>query len=534
MARRIATVRGVALAPGVSKNGRLYTPENISKAFERATTRLADPGARPLTMFTHHDGAGNPTHLVGRITRLAKDRDSKVRFAADVADTAHGQDIAALTATEDGQPAYLDGVSIRGRWIGPVRRVRMPDGTVAETADDLEILGLDYTDRPGVGDARIESSTAVTDTDPAEGEPGAGLIFESVDQVLVEATQTPFGDVPYADIGYLPDRVKRYPLDSVQGVRSAWVSISEADTGRLYTPLQLKRTKGRIKKAAKTFGVNVDAGPTVPLAEDAQYDAVTECMGTGGAGFSISARNGPISVSISAYDGIEPAELEVIAKAAMGAACLALRAMDPDMDADIDVPGAPDADTDSSMEAASQRPDDNQMESAARTAPVTEAAAPPLPSPPAPAAGARPITQEVAAVSEPQIPAVAEQAPAAPAPSITLTAEQFQQLIAGRAAPVAEAAPAAPAAPVVETEDQKIARLVAEGMAAQRGALLDELREEVRQTGPVRKGVRTQSPGGRAVTEGAGAAADDPDAVRRSQNEALLNWVSNGRYSLDD
>ncbi len=137
-------------------------------------------------------------------------------------------------------------------------------------------------------------------------------------------------------------------------------------------------------------------------------------------------------------------------------------------------------------------------------------------------------------MSEPQIPAVAEQAPAAPAPSITLTAEQFQQLIAGRAAPVAEAAPAAPAAPVVETEDQKIARLVAEGMAAQRGALLDELREEVRQTGPVRKGVRTQSPGGRAVTEGAGAAADDPDAVRRSQNEALLNWVSNGRYSLDD
>ena len=557
MARRIATVRGIALAPGVSKNGRLYTPENIGRAFERASTRLADPKARPLTMFTHHDGAGNPTHLVGRIAQLTKDRSSTVRFRSDIADTEHGRDIANLTATEDDQPAFLDGVSIRGRWIGPVRRVRMPDGSMVETADDLEILGLDYTDRPGVDDARIESSTPVGPDDPAEGELGGSLIFESVDRVLVEATSAPYGEVPYADPGYQKDRQKRYPLDTKRHAQAAWAYINQGDNTKPYTASQLKRVKGRIRKALKGFGVTTsEAAPSVPLAEDAAWETVTECVGDSGAGFSIQARNGPISVSISAYDGIEPAELEVIAQAAMGAACLALKAMDPDMDADIDVPGAPDADTDSSMEAAGQRPNDDQMETApvpgdrltedqqralaaahlppgTLVTPAVLAAALAQTAPPAPAAGARPITQEVPAVSEPQSPAVAEQAPATPAPAITLTADQFQQLLAGRA-PVAESAPAAPAAPIVETEDQRVARLVAEGMAAQRGQLLDELREEVRQAGPVRKGLRTQTPGGRAVAEQTEGAEPTPEDERRARNEALLNWVSNGRYSLDD
>ena len=452
MARRIATVRGIALAPGVSKNGRLYTPENIGKAFERASTRLADPKARPLTMFTHHDGAGNPTHLVGRIAQLTKDRSSTVRFRSDIADTEHGRDIANLTATEDDQPAFLDGVSIRGRWIGPVRRVRMPDGSMVETADDLEILGLDYTDRPGVDDARIESSTPVGPDDPAEGELGGSLIFESVDRVLVEATSAPYGEVPYADPGYQKDRKKRYPIDTKRHAQAAWAYINQADNAKPYTASQLKRVKGRIRKALKGFGVTTsEAAPSVPLAEDQQRAL--------------------------AAAGLPPGT--VVTPAVLAAAL-------------------------------------------AQTAP------------PAPAAGARPITQEVPAVSEPQTPAVAEQAPATPAPAITLTAEQFQQLLAGRA-PVAEFAPAAPAAPVVETEDQRVARLVAEGIAAQRGAILDELREEVRQTGPVRKGIRTERPGGQAVAEQAeGGTEQSPEDERRARNEALLNWVSNGRYSLDD
>jgi hypothetical protein len=515
MARRIATIRGVALRPGVSKNRRLYTKENISRAFERASARLAEDDSRPLTMYTHHDGATDATRLVGRITKLVQEKDGTVRFHGDIADTKHGRDIHALVDTEDGEPAFLDGVSIRGRWVGPVRMVRLSDGTTAETADDLEIDGVDFTSKPGVDGARIESTSAVAGGGAAETWTGEGLIFESADRVLVEATKTPYGDVPYADPGYLPDKKKRYPVDTERRARAAWSYINQADNARQYTANQLKRVKGRIKSALRKFGVKVTetVAPLVPLAEDAAYEAVAECMGDLGAGFSISARNGPISVNICAYDGIEPAELEVIAKAAMAAACDALKAMDPDMDADIDVPGAPDADTDSSMEAAKPvRPDDDQMEAAPAAAPALAETAPAAP------AAATPTPQEVPAVSEqPTTPAVAEAAttPTPVAPMIALTPDQFQQLLAGR-----------PAVPVVETEEQRIARLVAEGVAAQREQLIEELRNEVRHAGPGRKGLSRPRPG--AVTE---AAADDPEAQRAASNEALLQWVSNGRYS---
>lgn len=527
MARRIATVRGVAIRPGVSKNGRLYTAENIAKAVARANARMADPTGRPLTMYTHHAGATDASRLVGRLTGLVLEKDGSARFTGDIADTHHGRTIAALTDTDDGDP-FLEGVSIRGRWIGQERPVRMQDGTVAQTADDLEIDGLDFTSRPGVDGARIEASTA--DPDAAEAFTEPGLIFESADLVLVEATKTPYGDVDYADPGYLPDKKKRYPLNNVRRARAAWSYINQAKNARQYTANQLKRVKGRIKKALRQFGVTVTAetAPLVPLAEDATYGAVEECYGDTGAGFSLTARNGPITVNISAYDGIEPAELAVIAKAAMSAACDALAAMDPDMDADIDIPGAPDADTDGSMEAA-VRPDDDQMETAPPAPALTTETAPTAP------VGETTTPQEVPAVSEPQTPAVAEQAPApTAAPMIALTQEQFQMLL-GRQAPVAETAPAAPApavpaapaAPVTETQEQRIARLVREGVAAERGQLVESLREEMRQTGPARRGLSRQTPG--TVTEA--AAAGDPNAQRQAFNDALLAWASNGRYS---
>jgi hypothetical protein len=125
-------------------------------------------------------------------------------------------------------------------------------------------------------------------------------------------------------------------------------------------------------------------------------------------------------------------------------------------------------------------------------------------------------------VSEP-IPAVET---ATPAPMIALTQEQFAQLLGRTApAPAQESAPAP--APVVETEEQRIARLVAEQLQTERAALVESLRAEVRQSGPARKGLRTEQPGGTAVSE-------SEEDIRRNTNAALLSWVSNGRYSMDD
>jgi hypothetical protein len=525
----IATIRGTAIAPGVSRNGRLYTAELLGRAVERANAAIAR--GEPHTMLTHHGAEDDSTRIVGRVTALSQREDGSVAFEAEIADTAHGRDIAALVT---GDQPFLDGVSIRGAWRGPVRREQY-EGRTVETADDLDLFGLDFTKTPGVLAARIERGTA-----PAESAEPGRLVYESVAEATAAKIKAPYGPVQYADPGYRGS-VKRYPIDTVKHARAAWSYINKPANAADYTPQQLKRIRSRIKAALKKFGVSVS--------ETTSFGDVTEFYGDEpagmGGGFCIDAHNGPVSVTVRCC-GIDPAELRVIAAAAMDAAVDALQCLDPDMDADIDVPGAPNADSDGDME--TRRPDDDQMETAPITAadidllresgmrpgePITAArlaasrALALAKTAPADQVGETTKRQEVPAVSEPTQAVETASTP----PMIALTQEQFQQLL-DRAAPAAaatETAPPAPAAePVAETDEQRIARIVAERLASEREQLEESLRAELRQVGPARKGLRTETPGGAAVGE------PSPDEIRRNTNEALLSWVSNGRYSMDD
>jgi HK97 family phage prohead protease len=74
----------------------------------------------------------------------------------------------------------------------------------------------------------------------------------------------PYGDVPYADPGYLDadgnqasksgkPGVKRYPL-SADKVMAAWTYISQKANAGQYTPEQLKSIKGKIKAAMAKHG----------------------------------------------------------------------------------------------------------------------------------------------------------------------------------------------------------------------------------------------------------------------------------------
>jgi hypothetical protein len=179
------------------------------------------------------------------------------------------------------------------------------------------------------------------------------------------------------------------------------------------------------------------------------------------------------------------------------------------MDGDMDVPGADAEDTDGDMgeTAATNTPASAQIAEADTVlsaaavaeadpedsaAPVADDAPPAAPEP-----AADPHTeQEEPAVSEPTIPAVEPSPAAATTPAgVTLSDDQFAQLLAAmRPAPAMAAAEAAPAAPVVESapvaaesDEQRIARLVAEGVAAAKASLIQDFVEEGR--GPVRKGL---------------------------------------------
>lgn len=89
------------------------------------------------------------------------------------------------------------------------------------------------------------------------------------------AAKKPYGDVPYADPGYLDadgnqasksgkPGVKRYPLTSDK-VMAAWSYINQAKNAGQYTAAQLAAIKGRIKAAMAKFGHKVGQGNSAPL-----------------------------------------------------------------------------------------------------------------------------------------------------------------------------------------------------------------------------------------------------------------------------
>jgi hypothetical protein len=154
-------IRGTALAVGVSKNNRYYSREVIARAVRRAQDRIR---AGTLNMLTDHASDGDSTRIVGRVTAMTLGGDGSAQFEAELADTSAGRDIASLV---NGPRPFLRGVSIRGAWAAPVRKVSVGSLT-AETADDLELFGIDFTDRPGIPSAMLVGEAA----------PGRVLIYE--------------------------------------------------------------------------------------------------------------------------------------------------------------------------------------------------------------------------------------------------------------------------------------------------------------------------------------------------------------------
>lgn len=560
MARTLARISGVALRPGISRNAREYTREAIASAVERAQQRLAS-GAMPLSMLTHHGAEDSSTHIVGRVTRLDLAPDGSALFEAELADTDHGRTIASLVDPTGGEP-FLKGVSIRGAWVGPVKRRSVGARTV-EYADDLELDGLDFTKNPGVDGAAVQSfhrTAGARETD------SRALIFESVEQaeVITETadehtvpgcdgtcceecgvnatesapgaplaeksapapTKAPPGS--YADPGYQGDKAPRFPVDTLAHARAAWSYIHQAKIAESYTPAQLKRIKGRIAKSLGKFGVKVDPqerwiiSPAERVTEASaavEHDVWPDRPGS----YCVSIDNGMFSISISSYQ-VDPADLEMCARAAMEGACAAYMVMDPDADGDTDTGGDEPAEDDDE----SGRPDDDAMEHAPQS-PSSSAAAPAAVSATETETGMAESTTPAAGVpaAAPATPAADPAAAAAAppvtasAPTVTFTEEQFAAFLAAlrpepvaagapaesapAAGAVAEAAPAtAPAtapvaepAPVVESQEQLVARLVAEGV---RSALQDHAENG----GVARKGLVAEQ-----AVPGVPAAADD-------------------------
>ncbi len=604
MAKTIATITGTALLPGVSANKRWYKPEHVAEAVRAAQERIK-AGGKPMVMLTFHGADDNSREIAASLTDVSLNENGGMDFAAGFTDTDAGWNIARLADTTDGKPAHLKTVSIRGAWTGRVRKERGPSGEVVETADGVSVDGIDFTRSPGVAGAEIKTFDWVKDGASETAE--RVLITESVQEAHVTITEDvppapdgireavrallplspphvlangicvscpgvaeaakdpkkPYGDVVYADPGYQKDGKKRYPLDSEQHVRAAWSYVNQAKNAALYTAAQLKRVKGRIKAAMGKIGATVAAegwiiGPAVEVTEAvAEYYGDPSCAGS----YSLSATNGPTTVTVCSY-GCDPADLMVILAQACKGAGLALSTLDPDMDADIDLPG----------EQEESAPEDPgaPAEEASVPAAVTETAPVETPAP-EPAAADRetevpamsetttteavaPATAAAPALAIPQdimdeamrkaakkaakralaATAPAESATAAPAEAVTETDEQrIARIVEERLAAARTEDPAAPA--VTETEDQRIARIVEERLTAERQSLT------AAGQGPGRKGLVTEHSAARAG--GAGEVPENfpmkdgaiipmekwTDEQRRAAGNVLQDYVMGDR-----
>lgn len=384
---------GTFLVPGVSLNRRLYTKELIGKAVARMRERLADPDGLPIVMRTFH-GAGDDSRLItARVVAVNQESDGRGTYQARWYDTAPARDIAELVRPADGGLPGLRTVSIFGYFLGPEQTLEV-DGEQVTTAPDLEVDAIDFTATPGVVKALVasgESARPVESTPPA----GSGRVAISETWEVFVAGMTEQAPEPALPTPAEPAAVtpvieamvdEKYTAQQKRDALASGQAMKNPDGD----PAYIIKTKGDLRKAIKAVGrggADHDAirkhvmarakalgltfmipdawnadGSLKESAERTRLGEIRECYSDSygdtpvSAGFAIDAYNGPLSITLRA-PSISPADLRVIATAAMAAACDALQALDPDMDADIDVPGAPAEDTDIDLP-----PDDGEPE----------------------------------------------------------------------------------------------------------------------------------------------------------------------------
>ena len=68
------------------------------------------------------------------------------------------------------------------------------------------------------------------------------------------------GEREYGDVEFADPVNNKYPIDTPDHVRAAWSYINHADNAAKYSSDEVDTIKGRIKRAAKTHGVEIDEG----------------------------------------------------------------------------------------------------------------------------------------------------------------------------------------------------------------------------------------------------------------------------------
>ena len=65
------------------------------------------------------------------------------------------------------------------------------------------------------------------------------------------------GKNEYGDVDFADRTNKKYPIDNPKHIRAAWSYINHPDNAAKYTKREVTTIKNRIKRAAKSHGVEI-------------------------------------------------------------------------------------------------------------------------------------------------------------------------------------------------------------------------------------------------------------------------------------
>ncbi len=114
---------------------------------------------------------------------------------------------------------------------------------------------------------------------PSGGGTGSGAPAGGATASRKDSPKQPYGNVPYADPGYKSDGRKRYPIDSAAHTKAAWSYINMPKNQKGYSSAQVASIKGRIKGAAKKFGIDISDDKKAAASMISHIDQVVRADG---------------------------------------------------------------------------------------------------------------------------------------------------------------------------------------------------------------------------------------------------------------
>src|SRR5256885_6128654 len=72
-------------------------------------------------------------------------------------------------------------------------------------------------------------------------------------------TKPKYGEHKYGEVEYADTTNKKYPIDTPKHIRAAWSYINHKDNAAKYEKGEVSKIKSRIKRAAKSKGIEISS-----------------------------------------------------------------------------------------------------------------------------------------------------------------------------------------------------------------------------------------------------------------------------------